>query len=82
MGKQRTVVYKVSPRPNDPDQPFRQQLYLRALKTLNAQIVYGRYLSHVVKMYRAQPVRGESPFVEVVKTEEKGTGTFHKPARW
>ncbi len=71
-----TIVYftaKVSPRPNDPDQPFRQQLYLRALKTLNAQIVYGRYLSHVVKMYRAKPVRGESPFVEVVKTEEKGT---------
>ena len=64
---------KVSPRANDPDQPFRQHLYLRALATLNAQIVYGRYLSHVVKMFKANQVVGEDPFVEVVKTEEKGT---------
>lgn len=64
---------KVSPRANDPDQPFRQHMYLRALATLNAQIVYGRYLSHVVKMFKANQVVGEDPFVEVVKTEEKGT---------
>ena len=64
---------RVSPRANDPEQPFRQHLYLRALATLNAQIVYGRYLSHVVRMYKAHQVRGEDPFVEVVKTEEKGT---------
>lgn len=64
---------KVSPRANDPDQPFRQHLYLRALGTLNAQIVYGRYLSHVVKMFKANQVPGTDPFVEVVKTEEKGT---------
>ena len=64
---------KVSPRLNDPDQPFRQTLYLRALGTLNVQIVYGRYLSHVINMFKAHQVPGESPFVEVVKTEEKGT---------
>lgn len=64
---------KVSPRTCDPEQPFRQHLYLRALATLNAQIIYGRYLSHVVKMYKAKQVSGEDRFVEVVKTEEKGT---------
>ena len=64
---------KVIPRQNDPGQPFRQHLYLRAVSTLNAQIIYGRYLSHVVPMYKAHPIKGESPFVEVVKTEEKGT---------
>lgn len=64
---------RVSPRANDPDQPFRQHLYLRALGTINAQVVYGRYLSHVVKMFKANQVPGADPFVEVVKTEEKGT---------
>lgn len=64
---------RVSPRANDPDQPFRQHLYLRALGTINAQVVYGRYLSHVVKMFKANQVAGTDPFVEVVKTEEKGT---------
>lgn len=64
---------KVSPRQNDPAQPFRQHLYLRALATLNTQIIYGRYLSHIVKMYKAHQVPNENPFVEVVKTEEKGT---------
>lgn len=64
---------RVSPRANDPSQPFRQHLYLRALATLNTQVIYGRYLSHVVKMYKANQVNGEDPFVEVVKTEEKGT---------
>ena len=64
---------RVSPRPNDPNQPLRQHLYFRALATIGAQLVYGRYLSHVVKMYKAHQVVGENPFVEVVKTEEKGT---------
>lgn len=64
---------RVCPRANDPGQPFRQQLYFRALGTINAQVVYGRYLSHVVKMFKANQVPGTDPFVEVVKTEEKGT---------
>lgn len=64
---------RVSPRNGDPGQPFRQHIYLRALATLGIQIVYGRYLSHIVKMYRAHQSPGVNPFVEVVKTEEKGT---------
>ena len=72
----RAVKYftaRVTPRPNDPEQPFRQHIYFRALMTLGVQLVYGRYLSHVVPMYRAHQVKGEPPFVDVVKTEEKGT---------
>jgi uncharacterized LabA/DUF88 family protein len=65
---------KVQPRPGDPDQPTRQQTYLRALRTLpNLHIIYGHYLSHVVWMPLASPVPGQKPFVQVVKTEEKGS---------
>jgi hypothetical protein len=51
--------------------------------------------NYIDKMYRAHLVPGEEPFVEVVKTEEKGTdvniatpvltdaqGSFHKPPSW
>jgi uncharacterized LabA/DUF88 family protein len=65
---------KVQPRPNDPGQPTRQQMYLRALRTLpNLQIIYGHYLSHVVWMPLANPVQGVKPFVQVIKTDEKGS---------
>lgn len=64
---------RVSPRPNDPDQPMRQLMYFRALTSMGFQIIYGRYLSHVVPMYKAHQVKGEPPMVDVVKTEEKGT---------
>ena len=64
----------VNARPQDPDQPFRQKTYLRALKTLpNLEIFYGHFLTHVVKMPLASPVPGLPPLVEVVKTEEKGS---------
>lgn len=65
---------RVQPLPNNPQQPTRQQLYLRALKTIpNLQIVYGHYLSHVVWMPLAKPGPGDKPFVQVIKTEEKGS---------
>jgi uncharacterized LabA/DUF88 family protein len=52
----------------------RQQIYLRALRTIpKLQIVYGHYLSHVVWMPLAAPCPGHKPFVRVVKTEEKGS---------
>ena len=64
----------VNARPHDPDQPFRQRAYLRALKTLpNLEIFYGHFLTHVVKIPLANPVPGLPPLVEVVKTEEKGS---------
>ena len=47
---------RVSPRANDPGQPFRQHMYFRALQSIGVQLVFGRYLSHVVKMYKAHQV--------------------------
>jgi uncharacterized LabA/DUF88 family protein len=65
---------RVQPRASDPDQPTRQLFYLRALQTIpNLQIIFGHYLSHVVRMPLAFPVPGQRPFVQVVKTEEKGS---------
>ena len=63
----------VSPRQNDPGQLTRQKIYLRALRSIKADIVYGRYLSHVVQAYRANWKQGEPRMVDIVKTEEKGS---------
>jgi len=65
---------KVQARPSDPDQPRRQQVFLRALLTIpNLEIYYGHFLTHPVKMLLAHPVPGANPYVEVIKTEEKGS---------
>lgn len=65
---------KINSRPNDPDQPVRQATYLRALRTLpNLEIFFGHYLTKVVRMPLANPLPGQSPMVEVLKTEEKGS---------
>ena len=64
----------VSARPNDPDQPVRQQTFLRAQRTIpNLSIIYGHYLSNETTMRLAHPVAGASPYVRVIKTEEKGS---------
>lgn len=64
---------KVSARPKDPDQPVRQQIYLRALETLpNLTIKYGHYLTTKVWMPLVTPVNGRE-MAEVFKTEEKGS---------
>lgn len=64
----------VKPRPNDLTQPIRQQIYLRALQTIpNLKIIYGHYLSHRVMMPLAQSMRKKIQYVEVIKTEEKGS---------
>lgn len=65
---------RVQSRPDDLNRPTRQAVYLRALKTIpNLQIIFGHYLSHVVWMPLAAPSPGQKPFVEVIKTEEKGS---------
>jgi len=57
---------KLNPRPNDPDAP--------ALATLpNLEIMLGHFLTKNVRMLLANPTPGQSPTVEVVKTEEKGS---------
>lgn len=69
-----TIEYftaRVSARPNDPDVPTRQQIYLRALRTIpNLSIVYGHFLTHPCRMtLTGQP----NQKVWVDKTEEKGS---------
>jgi len=61
----------VVPRPNDPDQPVRQQAFLRALRTIpNLSITLGTFLTHPVMMPLAPPHTG---YARVIKTEEKGS---------
>ena len=44
----------VSARPDDPGKPTRQQIYLRALRTIpNLEIIYGHFMEHEVPMLKA-----------------------------
>jgi uncharacterized LabA/DUF88 family protein len=64
----------VTARPNDPEQPNRQQIYLRALRTIpGLEIIYGHFLEHVITMPLSNPAPGEAKYVRVIKTEEKGS---------
>ena len=64
----------VSARPNDADQPVRQQIYLRALETIpNLEIIYGHFLVSYPTMYVVNRTPGIPKFVQVEKTEEKGS---------
>ncbi len=62
----------VSARPNDPDIPARQQVYLRALRTIpNLEIILGHFIQKEVRLpvARTDPTRFET----VIRTEEKGS---------
>jgi hypothetical protein len=64
----------VKSRPNNFNMPIRQQIYLRALKTLpNVEIFLGHFLTQEINM----PIAGCPPisqkFAKVIKTEEKGS---------
>lgn len=62
---------RVTARPGDPNQPTRQQFYLRALATIpNISITYGQFLTHKKKMALAA---NPTQIVEVLKTDEKGS---------
>lgn len=64
----------VNARPDDPQQPQRQQTYLRALQTIpNLSIHYGHFLSHAVRMPLANPLPHGPRTAAVLKTEEKGS---------
>ena len=64
----------VSARPNDPDQPVRQQLYLRALRTVPSVTIHlGHFLTHTITMPLAPVVGQPQQYVRVIKTEEKGS---------
>ena len=71
----RYFTARVSARPNDPDQPTRQQTYLRALSTVpEISLHFGHFLSHEVTMPEAKAwAAGRHSPVKVIKTEEKGS---------
>lgn len=72
---------RVSARPDDPGQPTRQQMYLRALRTIpNLEIIYGHFLSSQAWMQMVVPnpadqlhANKSSIFSRVIRTEEKGS---------
>jgi uncharacterized LabA/DUF88 family protein len=60
--------------PTNPDQPARQQLLLRAMRTLPlVTIIEGHYLSHPKSMPLVNPAPGGNRFAQVLFTEEKGS---------
>jgi uncharacterized LabA/DUF88 family protein len=66
---------RVVPRPSDPDQAVRQEVYLRALSTNSkVEIHFGHFLSHAVRMPLCD-ANGlmTRQFSYVLKTEEKGS---------
>jgi uncharacterized LabA/DUF88 family protein len=70
----------VGTRPDHPGSDIRQSAYLRALGTFpNVSVIKGHYLSHPVWMptyesyRRAMRKSGKVKFVQVLKTEEKGS---------
>jgi hypothetical protein len=61
-------------RPDDPQRVTRQEIFLRALRTLpNITIHLGNYQEHAVRRPLANPQRGKKRFVEVLWSEEKGS---------
>jgi len=74
IGEIKYFTALVSARPNDPDQPVRQQLYLRALGTLPKVSVHlGHFLTHAVTMPLVVPAGQPQQYARVIKTEEKGS---------
>jgi len=74
IGKVKYFTARVSARADDPNKPTRQQIYLRALRTLpDLEIVYGTFLSHEVSLPLAMAVPGGPKFARVIRTEEKGS---------
>jgi len=64
----------VRARPDDLQQPQRQQTYIRALKTIsNLSVHYGHFLTNIKRLPLANPSKDGPRTVEVLYTEEKGS---------
>ena len=64
----------VHSRPSDPQAPQRQQIYLRALKTIpNLTMDFGQFRPRIKERPLVTPISGHSRNVMVHDTEEKGT---------
>jgi len=65
---------RVKARPDDIEQPRRQELYFRALRTIpNLSIFLGFFSVHKTWMRLAEPMADGTEKVKVIKTEEKGS---------
>jgi uncharacterized LabA/DUF88 family protein len=70
----RYFTARVTSRPGDPGKSQRQDVYLRALRTVpGLTIHFGHYLTSTVRMPLATPPPTGPRTVEVIKTEEKGS---------
>ncbi|MCX8506482.1 MAG: NYN domain-containing protein [Alphaproteobacteria bacterium] len=59
---------------DDPDEPKRQHIYLRALETLpNFEIIYGNFLPKIIKRPLVNPPDPQNRYVQIHTTEEKGS---------
>ena len=65
---------RVSARPDDPDAPTWQDIYLRALELYIPEltIIEGHFIQKSVSMMLETPIGGKR-FARVIKTEEKGS---------
>ncbi|MDI3467780.1 MAG: hypothetical protein OJF50_006601 [Nitrospira sp.] len=65
---------RISARPDNPNSPLRQMVYLNAIRAYipELEIHFGYYLSNVVRMRLAKPTPSKK-FEDVIKTEEKGS---------
>ena len=64
----------VDQRPGDPQQQYRQVIYLRALQTIpNLEIHYGQFKTRNQWRPLTNPIPGLPQYVQVRNTEEKGT---------
>jgi uncharacterized LabA/DUF88 family protein len=74
IGQIKYFTALVAARPNDSDQPVRQQLFLRALATLPKVSVHlGHFLTHEVTMALVVAPGQPQKYAKVIKTEEKGS---------
>lgn len=66
---------RISGRDGNNDSPLRQKAYLLALEKYlpEVKIYYGHYLTHQVMARICTPINGQTPYVKVFKTEEKGS---------
>lgn len=67
-----TALVKATPK--DPQKRQRQQIYIRAIKTIpNLSVHLGRFQTNIKRLPLAHPPMSGSRMVDVMRTEEKGS---------
>lgn len=74
INRLRFFTARIQARPTDPQQAVRQETLFRALQTVpNLTMHYGTFLVNTPRMPLAAPLSDGTRFVNVIKTEEKGS---------